>query len=97
MLNWKDVINYSLKGNPKPDRRVVKTDAEWRAQLTPEQYRITRNKGTEAPHSGALCSVHDAGKYACVCLRYSIIRLYHKIRIRYRLAQLYTTYKRQCH
>ena len=67
MLNWKDVINFSLKGNPEPDSRVEKTDEEWRAQLSPEQYRITRKKGTEAPHSGALCSVYDAGKYACIC------------------------------
>ena len=67
MLTWKDVINFSVKGNPKPDRRVEKTDAEWRDILTAEQYGITRNKGTEAPHSGALCSIHEAGIYHCVC------------------------------
>ena len=67
MLTWKDVINFTVKGNPVPDRRVEKTDTEWKQQLTPEQYRITRAKGTEAPHTGALCSVHDAGKYACIC------------------------------
>ena len=67
MLTWKEVINYSVKGNPIPDSRVEKTADEWKAQLTPEQFRITRLKGTEAPHSGALCSIHDAGKYKCVC------------------------------
>lgn len=67
MLTWKDVINFSVKGNPKPDRRVEKTDAQWRDLLRPEQYRITREKGTEAPHSGALCSAHEAGQYNCVC------------------------------
>lgn len=52
---------------PKPDRRVEKTEAEWREQLTPEQLRITRNKGTEAPHSVALCSIYDEGHYNCIC------------------------------
>ena len=34
MLTWKDVISFSVKGNPEPDRRVVKTEAEWRELLT---------------------------------------------------------------
>ncbi len=46
--------------------RVVKTDAEWQKILTPEQYRVTRQKGTERPGSGS-CSLpgHD-GVYECV-------------------------------
>lgn len=67
MLTWKDVIHFSVKGNPKPDRRVEKTEEEWRDQLSPEQFRITRKKGTEAPNSGALCSIYEAGVYNCVC------------------------------
>lgn len=67
MLTWKEVINFSVKGNPTPDTRVEKTEAEWEKTLTPEQFRVTRLKGTEAPHSGALCSAHDAGAYNCVC------------------------------
>jgi peptide-methionine (R)-S-oxide reductase len=66
-FTWKDVINFSVKGNPAPDRRVEKTEAEWQEILTPGQFRITRKKGTEAPHSGAFCSAHDAGKYNCIC------------------------------
>jgi len=66
-MNWNDVIRYTNKGNPTPDRRVEKTDEEWRAQLTPEQYRITRKKGTEPAFSGALCNTYDQGKYSCVC------------------------------
>lgn len=67
MLTWKDIIHFSTKGNPEPDRKVEKTEAEWREILTPEQFRITRKKGTEAPHSGAYCEAHEAGKYNCIC------------------------------
>lgn len=67
MLSWKDIINFTVKGNPVPDRRVEKTDEEWKEILSPEQYRITRKKGTEAPYSGALCSVYEAGVYSCIC------------------------------
>ncbi|MGS2727202.1 peptide-methionine (R)-S-oxide reductase MsrB [Psychroserpens sp. BH13MA-6] len=67
MINWKDIIHFAVNGNPTPDRRVEKTEAEWREQLTPEQFRITRQKGTERPHSGELCSIHEAGLYNCVC------------------------------
>ena len=46
--------------------KVEKTDAEWRAQLTPEQYHITREKGTEPPFSGVLYRNHADGIYRCV-------------------------------
>ena len=46
---------------------VTKTDAEWRAQLTPEQYRVTRKHGTEPPHSHAYDANKQAGAYNCVC------------------------------
>lgn len=67
MLNWNDIIKFSTHGNPEPSRRVEKTAEEWKAQLTEEQYKITRQKGTESPHTGALCNAYDAGKYECVC------------------------------
>nr|WP_255724816.1 peptide-methionine (R)-S-oxide reductase MsrB [Tenacibaculum sp. Mcav3-52] len=67
ILTWKNVINFAVNGNPTPDKRVEKTATEWQELLTPEQFRITRQKGTERPNSGALCSVYDAGKYKCVC------------------------------
>jgi peptide-methionine (R)-S-oxide reductase len=47
--------------------QVVKTDEEWHKQLTPDQYEITRNAGTERPFSGDLLNVHDKGIFRCVC------------------------------
>lgn len=46
---------------------VSKSDAEWREQLTPEQYEIARNKGTERAFTGCLWDNKAAGDYACVC------------------------------
>ncbi|MDX1272367.1 peptide-methionine (R)-S-oxide reductase MsrB [Bizionia paragorgiae] len=45
--------------------KVNKTDAEWKAQLTEEEYRILREKGTERPHSGEYNLVFDDGIYRC--------------------------------
>lgn len=67
MINWTDVISYATNGNPVPDRREEKSSDEWKALLTPEQFRITRQKGTERAGSGAYCSAHEAGKYNCIC------------------------------
>jgi peptide-methionine (R)-S-oxide reductase len=47
--------------------KVVKTDAEWRAQLTPNQYDITRRADTEIAFTGAGYDRHDNGLYRCVC------------------------------
>lgn len=47
--------------------KVKKSDAEWRAELSDEQYRVTRQAGTEAPFSGEYEEHWDEGRYACVC------------------------------
>lgn len=47
--------------------RVVKSESEWRAQLSPEQYRVTREAGTERAFSGRYWSSKTAGRYRCVC------------------------------
>ena len=48
-------------------KKIEKTEAEWKEILTPEQFRITRKKGTEQAGTGELCHAHDAGQYNCVC------------------------------
>ncbi|NCT08617.1 MAG: peptide-methionine (R)-S-oxide reductase MsrB [Flavobacteriia bacterium] len=67
MLTWKDIIHFASTGNPTPDKIIKKTDTEWKEILTPEQFRITRQKGTERPFFGELCSIYEAGKYHCIC------------------------------
>jgi len=67
MLTWQDISNFADNGTPAPDNRVVKSEAEWRAQLTPEQYRVTRQAGTERPFSSEMCSLFEPGIYGCVC------------------------------
>lgn len=67
MLTWNDVTRLAEGGNPEPDRRVERSDDEWRERLTPEQYRVTREAGTERPFSSEMCSLFEPGLYACVC------------------------------
>ena len=59
----KTTMNTSDKTKEKFE--VAKTDAEWRKDLTSEQYNVLRQAGTEAPYSGALLKNHETGVYEC--------------------------------
>ena len=59
-----------IPGNVLPGtqpRKVVKTDQQWRQQLTPEEYNVTRQKGTEQPFTGAYWNSKQSGIYTCKC------------------------------
>lgn len=49
------------------DPRIRRSHKEWRARLTPQQYEVTRRKGTEVPFSGKYHCFHGKGTYRCVC------------------------------
>ena len=49
------------------ESRIEKSAAEWKQQLSDDQYRVCREKGTEAPFSGKYYHHHEAGKYLCAC------------------------------
>lgn len=58
--------------------KIVKTDAEWKKLLTPEQFEIARRKGTERPFSGEYWDNHEAGVYRCACCGTELFRSDHK-------------------
>jgi peptide-methionine (R)-S-oxide reductase len=58
--------SQSKRKGSKGVRKVTKTDEEWKSVLTPEQYYVTRKKGTEAPYSSPLNENHEQGVFECV-------------------------------
>ncbi|HWZ45701.1 MAG TPA: peptide-methionine (R)-S-oxide reductase MsrB [Candidatus Saccharimonadales bacterium] len=67
MLKWNDILQYAKNGVPPDGQQVTKTDEEWRRQLSAEEYRVTRQKGTEPAFSSQMCDVFEPGIYACRC------------------------------
>jgi len=68
--NTVKVFVFNRKGElvgPIEEPKIVKTDAQWQAQLTAAQYRIARAKGTEAAFCGNLLDNHKDGVYTCIC------------------------------
>jgi peptide-methionine (R)-S-oxide reductase len=49
------------------DKRIEKSESQWRDELTPEQYAVCREKGTERPFTGAYHDCKEAGVYRCAC------------------------------
>ncbi len=64
------IVEFDARGHRlgmKEVEKIKKTEAEWRRQLTPEQYEVTRRKGTERAFTGRLHANHAEGIYRCVC------------------------------
>jgi peptide-methionine (R)-S-oxide reductase len=64
------LVEYSdagVRGEVKALPKVEKTPAEWRSQLTPIQFEVARQQGTERPFTGATWDLHDKGLYRCIC------------------------------
>ncbi len=65
-----EIVEFKDNGDkigPKRVPKVVKTEAEWRAQLTPEQFNVTRQAGTERAFTGQYWDLHAKGMFRCVC------------------------------
>ena len=55
------------KPDANEENKIVKTDADWQSQLTADQFRIARQKGTEPAFTGAYWDNHKNGDYHCIC------------------------------
>ena len=58
--------------------KIIKTDKEWKAQLNEEQFRVTRQHGTERAFTGALYNHKGTGDYLCICCNAPLFKTEHK-------------------
>ncbi len=70
--------NRSEKTGPGTLDAIVKTEGEWQKQLTPEQFHVTREKGTEPAFTGIYWDNHDQGAYRCICCDAELFSSDHK-------------------
>jgi peptide-methionine (R)-S-oxide reductase len=68
---WFYGTELERKGMPMSGR-IEKTDTDWQAQLTPEQFQVTRRKGTERAFTGAYWNTKQDGVYQCICCGQSL-------------------------
>jgi peptide-methionine (R)-S-oxide reductase len=64
------IIEFDSNGNskgPQTVEKIVKSNGEWKKQLTSEQFDVTRREGTEPAFTGKYAKNHDAGIYRCIC------------------------------
>ncbi|MEA3547301.1 MAG: peptide-methionine (R)-S-oxide reductase MsrB [Thermodesulfobacteriota bacterium] len=75
---WNGSISPALAREREMIEKVHKTEQEWREVLTPEQFAITRQKGTEPPFSGEYNKHDENGVYRCVCCDFDLFSSKHK-------------------
>ena len=67
MVTIKNLLPTASRTGKVVVPKVVKTDAEWRSQLSAISYEVTRHAGTERAYSGATWDLHDKGLFRCIC------------------------------
>lgn len=67
-------IYSTAQGGYVMKEKIIKTEKEWRSRLTPEQFRITREKGTERAFTGKYANHNEKGVYRCVCCETDLFR-----------------------
>jgi methionine-R-sulfoxide reductase len=67
MITWERILHFTTHGDPLPDKRDERDPGTWRSVLSAEEFRVTREHGTERAFSSEMCSRFEPGLYGCVC------------------------------
>jgi peptide-methionine (R)-S-oxide reductase len=70
--------SYFINGQGDTVRIIVKSEAQWQKQLTPQEYDVLRKKGTERAFTGSLLDIKGSGQYVCKACRYPLFSSEHK-------------------